>query len=144
MKDAFGGILNIVLIAIFLLIVEGVLGLAVNYTKAFKMKNAVISFYEKYQGICWEGTDCFAKIEEEAKRIGYSKMTDLHCYDDKDTGAPAVNVGDYFCYVRNDSNSKKNYVYTIETQVDINIPIINKIMGLSFFRAHGDTRVIKK
>ena len=41
--------MNIVLIAFFLIIVEGILGLAVNYSKAFKMKNLVISTFEKYE-----------------------------------------------------------------------------------------------
>ena len=48
MKDAFGGIVNIVLVAIFLVIISGILGLVVNYTKAFRMKNAVISAIEQY------------------------------------------------------------------------------------------------
>ena len=55
MRDGFGGILNIVFIVIFLLIVEGVLGLVVNYTKAFKMKNNVISMIEQYEAAgCFE------------------------------------------------------------------------------------------
>ena len=41
MKDAFGGILNLVFIVVFLLLVIGVLGLVVSYTKAFKMKNEI-------------------------------------------------------------------------------------------------------
>ena len=46
MKDAFGGILNLVLIVVFLLLIEGILGLVVNYSKAFRMKNTVISAIE--------------------------------------------------------------------------------------------------
>ncbi|MBO4731372.1 MAG: hypothetical protein J5597_01010, partial [Spirochaetaceae bacterium] len=51
---------------------------------------------------------------------------------------------DLFCYKRVDSDSKKNYVFSVITQVDIDIPIINKIMGLSIFQVHGDTRAIRK
>ena len=140
MKDAYGGILNIVLIGVFLLIVEGILGLVVSYSKAFRMKNAVISAYERYEGSgeCKENTDCFNRILQQAKRIGYSKKMDLNCSDGY------TNVGGYFCYIRNDSSSGKNYIYTVETQVDINFPIINKIMGLSIFKVRGDTRIIKK
>jgi len=140
MKDAFGGVLNIIFIAIFLLIVEGVLGLIVNYTKAFRMKNIVITAFEKYEaaGCTKPNTECYDKIVDEAKGIGYSKIPDLHC------SRNFVNVDGYYCYYQGDSSSTKNYVYTIETQVDINIPIINKIMGLSFFKVRGDTRIIKK
>ena len=50
MKDAFGGILNLVLIVVFLLLIEGILGLVVNYSKAFRMKNTVISAIERFRG----------------------------------------------------------------------------------------------
>ena len=43
MKVAFGGILNLALVVVFLMIVSGVLGLTVSYTKAFNFKNYVIS-----------------------------------------------------------------------------------------------------
>ena len=46
MKDAFGGILNLAFLAVFLLLVMGILGLIVNYTKAFRMKNFTIDYIE--------------------------------------------------------------------------------------------------
>ena len=54
-----------------------------------------------------------------------------------------------FCYrYSRVSNNKKNAYYNywkfrIITQVDIDIPIINKIMGLYFFQVKGDTRKIE-
>ena len=48
MQEAFGGILNIFLILIFLVIVEGILAFTVSYTKAFRMKNYVIATIEQY------------------------------------------------------------------------------------------------
>lgn len=142
MKDAFGGILNIVLVAIFLVIISGILGLVVNYTKAFRMKNTVISTIEQYEGAagCFgnsSATGCQERIEERAKSFGYHP-SELNCPNDY------TKSYDLFCYKRVESDSKKNYVYTIITQVDIDIPIINKIMGLSIFQVHGDTRAIKK
>lgn len=142
MRDAFGGIVNIVLVAIFLVIISGILGLVVNYTKAFRMKNAVISAIEQYDGAksCFgntSATGCSDHIKEKAKAYGYNP-TELHCPSDY------TKSYDLFCYKRVNSDSGKNYVYTIITQVDINIPIINKMMGLSIFQVHGDTRSIKK
>ena len=148
MKDAFGGIVNIVLVAIFLVIISGILGLVVNYTKAFRMKNAVISAIEQYEGAegCFDTSDtsarggCSGIIIGKAESLGYHP-TSLRC-----TGDYQKSYNNYglFCYKRNDSESGKNYVYTVITQVDINIPIINKMMGLSIFQVHGDTRTIKK
>lgn len=150
MKDAFGGILNIVLIALFLIIVEGILGFVVNYTKAFKMKNSVISAIEQYEAVGCVNTDkastaCRDKIVESAKSIGYSpsnlncpngyqKIDSLFCVS---AGEISKNKGkDWY-------SSSKPTTYRVVTQVDINIPIINKIMGLSFFQVSGDTRVIE-
>lgn len=140
MKDAFGGVLNIVLIGVFLLIVEGVLGLVVNYSKAFRMKNIIISSYERFEGSgnCEINTDCYRKIVEQAKRIGYSKKLDLTC------SQGFTNVDGYFCYLKSDSSSKKHYIFTVETQVDLSLPIVSKIMSLSFFKVRGDTRIIDK
>ena len=142
MKDAFGGIVNIVLVAIFLVIISGILGLIVNYTKAFRMKNTVISTVEEYEGACGcfsntGSNGCREKIEEKAKSFGYHP-TELHCPSDYTEGYGL------FCYKQVESDSKNNYIYTVITQVDINIPIINKMMGLSIFQVHGDTRAIKK
>lgn len=143
MKDAFGGILNIVIVAVFLVIVSGILGMTVNYTKAFKMKNVVISSIEKYEGYgCFTGDSdsaCLSSIEEGAKSIGYHPV-DVNCPSSQGFKRPAGNR--YFCYKRNNS-SNGNLYYTVTTQVDIDIPIINKIMGLSFFQVHGDTRIIQ-
>lgn len=143
MKDAFGGILNLVLIALFLVIIEGVLAFIVCYTKAFRMKNVVISTIEQYDGAgCFKDeiaydTACRDRIVEGAQRIGYSP-TNLHC----PTGYKS-NV-DLFCYKDSSSDSGKYTVYSVITQVDLNIPIINRIMGISIFQIHGDTRGIVK
>ena len=141
MKDAFGGLLNIIIIAIFLVIVEGILGLVVNYSKAFRMKNAVISAIERYEGLgCFNtsDSDCRDMIQEKAKSIGYAPPGTLNCPSDY------KKIDSLYCAKSSLSTSGNSYVYTIITQVDINIPIINKIMGMSFFQVHGDTRVVKK
>ena len=139
MKDAFGGILNIVFIAVFLVLVSGILGLTVNYTKAFRMKNIVISAIEQYEGHgCFLGTDssCKSKIDEGAKSIGYHPVK-MNCPSGYEYS------GTFFCY-KEQLSTNKNVYYSVITQVDIDIPIINKIMGLSFFQVHGDTRMINE
>ena len=143
MRDAFGGVMNIILIAVFLVIVEGILGLVVNYSKAFRMKNIVISAIEQYGGAgCFSDlasgdTSCRKKITNGAGSIGYHPVH-LSCpnnYTESD---------EYFCYKITSSDSGNKFAYTVITQVDINIPIINRIMGLSFFQVHGDTRFIER
>lgn len=146
MRDAYGGILNIVFVALFLIIVEGILGLVVNYTKAFKMKNNVISVIEQYEASgCFQTTGdtaCVGKISAGAKSIGYSPIS-LNCPSGYDS------VKGLFCYKMSNVDETKNFSgsrpvsYRIVTQVDVNIPIINKIMGFSFFQVSGDTKIIE-
>ena len=141
MQEAFGGILSIVLIVVFLLIVEGVLGFTVSYTKAFKMKNAVISAIEQYDAAgCFTkdtGKSCYNEIKASAVHYGYSPAR-ISC----PTGFNLAfdNGESFFCYRKNDNTPRRTY--HIITQVDINIPIINNIMGFSIFQVSGDTRAV--
>lgn len=143
MKDAFGGILNIAFIAVFLVLVSGILGLTVSYTKAFRMKNVVISSIENFEGTNCFGSDgadsdCQNRIRAAAKKMGYAP-TDLNCPTGK--GSDSGKVDNLFCYTATRKGS--TVIYSITTQVDINIPIINKILGLEIFQVHGDTKSIK-
>lgn len=141
MKDAFGGVLSLVLITIFLVIVSGVLGLVVNYSKAFRMKNFIITTIEQYDGAsgCFgKGTGetaCEDKIRKHASDLGYyPDPSALNCPDGYEKAF------DLYCYYENPNK----YNYTVITQVDINIPIINKIAGIEIFQVHGDTRSVAK
>lgn len=145
MKDAYGGIMNVVLVSVFLFIVSGILAMLVNYSKAFKMKNSIISAIEQYEGSdsCFSNkaggmTYCRERIREEAAKHGYSPNA-LRC-----AGSDGYEKSDdYFCYKKVYSENGKGYYFTIVTQVDVDIPIVNLITGLSIFQVHGDTRVIK-
>ena len=139
MKDAFGGVLSIVLIAVFLVIVSGILGLVVNYSKAFRMKNFIITAIEQYDGAkgCFgNGTGsskCESRIKEYATQLGYyPDASALNCPKGYSKAL------DLYCYYENTEERS----YTIVTQVDINIPIINQIAGISIFQVHGDTRSV--
>ena len=46
MRDAIGGVVNITIIVTFLVIVSGYLAFNVNYTKAFRVKNKIITTIE--------------------------------------------------------------------------------------------------
>lgn len=147
MKDAFGGIINIIFIALFLVIVEGVLGLVYNYAKAYKMKNSIISIVEQYEASgCFNSSNstlCKKKIEEAAQMIGYSPTNNLNC----PTGF--TKTDNSFCWKKFDSTnsdshfSKNPSYYRIITQVDMTMPIVDKIFGFSVFQVVGDTRIIE-
>ena len=143
MKDAFGGIMNLAMIVAFLMIVSGVLGLTVSYTKVFKFKNFVISTIENYEGGkgCFDPTlnnGCFNTIKQKAERIGYAPGVEISCHG-------YTRVDNLFCYKKEYSGAGTNEVkYKIITQIDVDIPIINKIVGSKVFQVTGDTRTIKR
>jgi len=157
MQEAFGGILNIVFIGIFLVLVSSILAFTVNYSKAFRMKNIAISYLERYEASncnthasdncpCFTpGKACYNKIAEAAGHIGYAPAN-INC--PVNYKKASYDSGDMFCYRQVASDNNDNYMsdspgyFEIVTQVDIDIPLVNKIMGLHFFQVTGDTRVI--
>ena len=151
MKEAYGGIFNIMFIVIFLVIVIGVLGLTFSYTKAFRMKDAIIATIEEYEGTgCYpehpeygdKSSGCRDTIKEKAQELGYSPVY-LNCA----TGLTPSSDG-FYCYsmeVKTKEVNKTNRrfaIFTIVTQVDISFPIVEKIMGFRFFQVAGDTKEI--
>ena len=52
MRDAFGGLINIAIIIVFLVIVSGYMAYNVSYAKAFNVKNKIISTIEEHEGKC--------------------------------------------------------------------------------------------
>ena len=137
MREAFGGIMNLFIIAMFLVLLSSTFALIVNYTKAFKMKNSVISNFEKYEGNCRsDDTPCVEQIIKEADAMAYSPSVAINCPSGFDS------VANRFCYKLESTNSR-GVVYEVVTQVDIDFPFINRLMGLRVFQVSGKTRLIK-
>ena len=144
MRDAFGGAVNIYIIVVFIVFALGYMAFNVNYTKAFRMKNYVISAVEQYEGIgCMNGgltggmTACRQRIQEYANGLKYAPVN-LQCHND------SARVDGLYCISEIERDSSRNSVqYRIVTQVDVNLPIINNIMGLEFFQVSGDTRSLR-
>lgn len=150
MRDALGGSVTIVIIVVFIVIVLGYLAFNVNYTKAFRMKNKIISTYEEYEGKCGgvnsssvEAGDCYDKIVSYAREVGY-QPGELDC------GSGWEKAGDYYCYreieVKDNQNKysvnengEKKY-YMVATKINIEIPIINNILNLKMFWVTGNTK----
>ena len=161
MKESYGGILNIVFIVFFLVLIEGIFGFIVSYTKAFKMKNSIISVIEKYEGSGCAleirsssvgESACRTEIVNEANKLSYSPPS-IKCPNG--TTLAKYRGKALYCYSisektleRKLSNGRKvkktGDVYKVITQVDISIPLINQIMGLRFFSVSGDTKIIQR
>ena len=142
MRDAFGGLMNMVIIVVFLVLVSGYLAFNVNYTKAFRVKNKIITTIEQYEGACEPGNPsnkCNQVIKDYMQSVGYNasslQINDYECNDsycikriEAETDAGNVDL-------------KKKVYYKVTTAIVIDIPIINKIMPqLSIFQVSGTTK----
>lgn len=154
MNEGVGSTTIIVIIVVFIAIVSAYLAYNVNYTKAFRMKNKIVSLYEEYNGVC--GSECKGKIIEYAKDIGYNPYNSLRC-DDQDVKPVGIvtstgrEVSGLYCEykvkvqksgVSDDVflDSKDEYYYRILTRIDIQIPIIQNILSLRVLNVTGDTK----
>lgn len=146
MRDAFGGIVNITMIVVFLVIVSGYLAFNVTYTKAFRMKNKIITTLEQYQGVCED--ECMGIIERYATRIGYNLGIDRDATPDVVFGGDAkelyTNTRGY-SWARYDvgtTDNPKSY-FKVATKIVIEIPIIENIMeNMDAFTLTGNTKLI--
>jgi hypothetical protein len=144
MRDAFGGLMNMVIIVVFLVLVSGYLAFNVNYTKAFRVKNKIITTIEQYEGACDpvnENNRCNQVIKDYMKSVGYNASS----LNLTDAGYVCNNS---YCIKRMEAETdtenvdlKKKVYYKVTTAVVIDIPIINKIMPqLQIFQVSGTTK----
>ncbi len=146
MRDAVGGVVNLVIIVVFLVIVSGYLAFNVNYTKAFRVKNKIISTIEEYEG----NIDNRA-VEEQIKQymidIGYSTAFDMNC----EAKGMIAGPGGGWCYKQVYSNNNggedegnRRVYYKVLTQIQIDMPIIRNVLpNLNVFQITGDTKAIR-
>lgn len=147
MRDAIGGTVSLFIISVFIVLALGYLAFNVNYTKAFRMKDKIISVYEKNEG-CRDYTKCQEEINDYAKNIGYLP-DNIQC--DDNFASKSGNGGDLFCVkgklVNKPSggvfDQKPKCSYRIVTKINISIPIIDSLLNIDVFKVKGDTKAIE-
>ena len=135
MRDAMGGTVALVIIVVFIVFALGYMAFNVNYTKAFRMKNKIISVYEKHKGNC--DSKCENEIVNYANTIGYSLGKQMSC------GSGTKGVNGLYCYneVRTiGGTTGERHYYEIITKINVEVPIINRILDLQVFYITGDTK----
>ena len=155
MKDALGGVFNIWFVAVFLVFISGYLAFSVSYSKAFKVKNKIISAIEQYQGYDNSPTSPVnIKIEGFIDEIGYNR--DINSADSETRAKNWKGDKNWQCqsgycvaktYVDGDANGsatgRPKCYYSVVTFVHVPIPVFEKVLPyLSFFQTSGDTMTI--
>ena len=152
MRDAIGGSVTLFIISVFIVLALGYLAFNVNYTKAFRMKDKIISLYEDYDGNCHNVPSCQDAILKYANTLGYSNDKNLKC-ENLGTGYH-YDANGLYCYkevmVQRESKNasadhivrdlKDKHYYKIVTKINLQIPIISNVFDFSFFYIYGDTK----
>lgn len=121
MRDAFGGAFMIKLMLIFLVIYVCFIAIALNYAKAFKAKNGIIDYIERYEEFNNTSETLintylvnmkYYVASQSGRTAQYSKQTGATCYD----------LG--YCIENYTDGSGSNYI--VATFVEV------RILGLSF------------
>lgn len=147
MRDAFGGIVNISMIVVFLVVVSGYLAFNVTYTKAFRMKNKIITTLEQYEG-CQQGTNeetCVGILEDYANSIGYVTPNKNYCTKDDGEWTKCTNKYAWKEMQSGTGGDNTKHYYNVRTIISIQIPIIEKIMSnMDVFYLNGSTKLMRK
>lgn len=145
MRDAMGGTVALVIIVVFIVIALGYMAFNVNYTKAFRMKNKIISVYNDYNGNC--NSECQGKIKDYASTLGYSLGNSMTC-----NGSSGYKLDEkgLYCYKKvyvenfgSDADNRSFY-YKVITKINVQVPIINNVLDLKVFYITGDTKTFQE
>ena len=145
MRDALGGTVNIVIIVMFIVIALGYITFNINYTKAFRVNDKIVSLYEQNKGNCGSASTCASQIKEYANHLGYQTDLSFTCpggFSKQDNIYCVKSVS-----VRNNGGIKETpdaEYYIIVTKTKFSIPIISNIMDLEVFSVRGSTKTIYK
>lgn len=136
MKDAVGGSISLMFIAIFILLIAGYLALSLNYNKAFRAKNKIIKILE--QNEAWD-EDVKSQISDGLNELRYPSYNQLSM----DGDGWSCQRGYCVKWIPSDNpKDAERYCgyFKVVTATKIDIPGIDSLMrGLDIFQVSGDT-----
>ena len=150
MRDAIGQVFALQVILAFVLLINGYMAYSVNYARAFRVKNQIVNIIEQYEG---PTDEAMAKIGSYVDGMTYRVPQTLinnfrnRYASNSDDGE--VSCQDGWCYIAHDvrttggDGEMNGTYYSVVTFVNIDIPVINNLIGLGdFLSVSGETRTI--
>lgn len=132
MREAIGGTWIFGIVVTFIVLFSSYLAISVNYSKAFHVKNEIVSIIEKYEGFNNASEDA---IDTYIKGYGYGVRGAC------ETGGQDPSNGKYkyciSCVTKVDSLTKT--YYTVKVFFKLDLPIIGNIFT---FPVTGSTKSI--
>lgn len=154
MSDSTGGAVVLTIISILIAIILSYLAFNINYTKAFRMKDYIITQYDEYNGDCKTNSDCINAIKAYADSLGYRPARFL-CSDDGELVEHLyceyehVKVSEAASHSAYKDVKDKTY-YVIETKIDLKIPVVENGLRtkdgstIGVFKVTGNTKAYEK
>ena len=147
MRDAFGGVFMIRLFIVFIFIYVAFAALSLNYAKAFRVKNSVISFVEENEIIDLRSINNIEKLNSILENANYNK----ECTNGNGTikSVEGNNIG--YCHngivIIKQSEQKiagttsTVIKYQVITYADWNMGVLTKLLALGGEQANKDDYV---
>lgn len=134
MRDAFGGAFSVKLMLIFLILYVSFICVAINYARAFRVKNYIINIIEQYEGYNETNQGLLDdKIDKYLGQSGYH----IEYEEVKDRSSCTELKGHGYCIVKINNNPE---YYRVETYMVFTLPIINVHFPIA---VRGETRRIE-
>lgn len=134
MRDAFGGAFSIQLMLIFLVLYVSFICVAINYARAFRVKNEIINIVEQNEGYIGRNQNAIdsqinSYLSKTGYHVNYSEVASVSsCSELKGHG---------YCIVRTGTNPD---YYGVETYMVFTLPIVNVHFPIA---VRGETRRIE-
>ncbi len=143
MREGIGGAWLFQIVIFFVLLFAGILAIAVNYSRAFKVKSEIVSIIERGAGVN-EATN--TKITEYLNTIGYRTIGTCDSDETKYGNPNSMQIDGKALYCIKKVNTKKNTedlqgqaYYRVKVFFNIDIPIVGNWLNLTLT---GTTKVI--
>lgn len=141
MRESFGGAFMIKLVLVFIVIYVSFMAVAINYAKAFRVKNNVINILEQSQ---FQLGDDISGIDEYLKNVPYN-LNGNDSVSDKCNGTSFGSINDNtvltergVCITR--LGDEDNTYYRVTAFISVEFPFFNIYMTLPI---SGETKTIR-
>ena len=144
MREAIGGTWIFSIVIVFIVLFSGYLAISVNYSKAFRVKNQIVTIIEQHEGL---NTDAEDEITEYLNGVGYAvygKCDTSGASGEREYGRESNTAGSGYKYcitkrVSNDSSSLKRTYYKVKVWFRLDLPIFGSLFT---FPITGETKGI--
>ena len=154
MRESIGGAWLFGIVIIFIFFFSAFLAYSISYTKAFNVKNNIISFIEQNEGYNTTDMDLASLSDEDLNKTvegksyklirnagyNYSGAQGITC-DGTIHGVPNMTTEGGYCIVKYCPNgvSNSNTHYKVTTYIALKLPVINVTVKIPI---SGETRTI--